>query len=91
MKIYIFVQESNVDGEILFNSTPCSTREIARRLLKEEKDYLLHSGETHYSRFSDNLEEYFEIEETEDTYYINDLTDDYYEDLWIVEKDLVEE
>lgn len=91
MKIYNLVQESSIDGEVFVNSTPCATREIARRLLNEEKEYLLHSGETHYSKFADDLDEYFEVEETEDTYYINDLTDDYYEDLWIVEKDLVEE
>ena len=40
-KIWLVTQESNVDGEILFNVTPCATEEVAKKVfeqLKKEKE-----------------------------------------------------
>ena len=41
MKVYILLQESNVDGEILINVTPCSTIDKAREEMKKEIDTLI--------------------------------------------------
>lgn len=88
-KVFILIQESNCDGEILFNVTPCEDKETARKLMNEEVSRLLNESH-HYSGYCDSeFEESFEIEKTEDSYYINDMTDDYYEDLKIIEKEIV--
>ena len=88
-KVYILLQESNVDGEIYINATPCASLEAARRAMKQEVFTILHES-LHYSGYCDSeFEESFEIEQSEDSYYINDLSDDYYEDLKIIEKDII--
>lgn len=88
-KIFLLIQESNVDGEILINVTPCATIEIARKLMKQEVFTLLNES-IHYSGFSDSkLKGYFIIEETKDYYFIKDKNDDYYEYLKIDEKEIV--
>jgi len=84
-KIFLLIQESNVDGEILINVTPCTTIEIARKLMKQEVFTLLNES-IHYSGFSKG---YFIIEETKDYYFIKDKNDDYYEYLKIDEKEIV--
>ena len=43
-KIWIFLQESNVDGEILINVTPCADLESAKAEMAEEIDTLLSDG-----------------------------------------------
>ena len=88
-KVYIVQQESNVDGELLFNSVPCTTLEAARKILQDEKNTILHESR-HYTGYTkDELEENFYIEESDDRWYINDPCDDYYEDIQIVEKIVV--
>ena len=75
-KVYIVQQESNVDGELIINAVPCTTREAARKVLQEEKNTILHES-LHYSgRTKAELEEDFEIEEGTDRWYINDHCDD---------------
>lgn len=86
MKIWIVNLESNVDGEVMFSAVPCASKEVARRVLKEQKEYILE--ESHH--WSDN-DDYDERIDTKDHFYINDPYDDYYEDYTIEEKELVEE
>jgi hypothetical protein len=86
-KIYIIVQESNVDGEIYIGVTPCKTKKTAKELLKEEKERILNKS-GHFGRKNNTEEDFeaFEVEETETKFYINDPCDDYYEDVYIVER-----
>ena len=87
---YCVQQESNVDGEIIINSVPCATLEAARKVLQDEKDTILQDS-PHYDHYTpEELEEEFEIEEDDDRWYINDPCDDYYEDIKIIEKNIVE-
>lgn len=82
-KIYIVQQESNVDGEILFNVVPCATLEKAKEVMKEEINTLL--NESHFKCFHDR-EDDFILDKTETSFYIEDTCDDYYEDINIYEK-----
>ena len=84
-KIWIVLQESNVDGELIIAATPCESLELAKEVLEEEKEYVLNES-FHYSRMSDEDMKEMEIEETDTRYYINDPYDDYYEDIKIIEK-----
>ena len=84
-KSYLVVQESNVDGEILVNVVPCASLEIAKRVLRDEKNTILKESH-HFSNLSEDDMEYIDMEETDTSFYINDNTDDYYEDIKIVER-----
>ena len=84
-KIYLVQVEDNIDGEIYFDTIPCSTIEIARKSMEEQKEFIRKKSQ-HFNGFSDNGE--YEIEETEDKFYINDPSDDYYIYMWIVEKEI---
>jgi hypothetical protein len=88
-KVYIVQQESNVDGEILFNSVPCTTMDAALGVLKRQVNTILRESHHFSGRTKKELEEDFEIEESSDSYYINDPSDDYYEDIKIIEKVIV--
>lgn len=90
-KIYLMLQESNVDGEILINIVPCSTMEKAKEVLEEEKNTILNESYHFSGRTPEELKEDFYVDEEEDgTYwYINDESDDYYEELKIVEKEVL--
>ena len=88
-RVYIVRQESNVDGEILFHEVPCTSMEVAKSVLAREKSTILHESHHFSGRSKEELEEEFEIEETSDSYYINDPCDDYYEDIRITEKVIV--
>lgn len=89
-KIFIVLQESNVDGELLINAVPCASLKLARKVLKEEKETILNESFHYMGRTKKELKEDFEIEETKNSWYINDPCDDYYEDINIIEKELVE-
>lgn len=88
-KVYIVQQESNVDGELIINAVPCTTRETAKKVLQDEKNTILHESPHYMGRTKKQLEEDFEIEEGDGRWYINDHCDDYYEDIQIVEKVIV--
>lgn len=90
-EIFIVLQESNVDGEIIVNAVPCASLKLARKVLKEEKETILNESPHYMGRTKKQLKEDFEIEETKNRWYINDPCDDYYEDIKIVKKILVEE
>jgi hypothetical protein len=85
-KTYLVIQESNIDGEILINVVPCASLEIAKRVLRDEKDTILEES-YHFSNLSKDDMEYIDMEETDTSFYISD-SDDYYEDIKIVEKDI---
>ena len=88
-KTYIVLQESNVDREIIINAVPCATLEAARKVLQDEKNTILQDS-PHYDHYTpEELEEEFEIEEDDDRWYINDPSDDYYEDIKIIEQVIV--
>lgn len=87
-KIYLVIQESNVDGELFFNAVPCASLEIARKVMQKEKEEIL--KEYRYKGFEECPEDY-QFEEDEDSVYINILDDDYYEDIHIEEKEMVTE
>lgn len=86
-KIYIVVQESNVDGEIFINVTPCKTRKTSRELLKETKETILNES-GHFCKKNNTEDDFkaYEIEEKETKFFILDPCDDYYEDVYIVER-----
>lgn len=86
-KIYLVVQESNVDGELFFNAVPCASLEIARKVMQEEKETILKEG-YRYKDFEECPEDY-QFEEDEDSVYINILYDDYYEEIHIEEKEII--
>lgn len=83
-KVFILIQESNVDGETLVNATPCHTMETAKQLMEQELATLKTNG--HYAECE---EDDLYIEETSDTYFMKDQCDDYYEYFKIEEKEIV--
>lgn len=89
-RVWIVQQESNVDGEIIINSVPCASLEAARKVLQDEKETILNESPHYMGRTKKELEEDFEIEETKNGWYINDPCDDYYEDIKIIEKEVVQ-
>jgi hypothetical protein len=90
MKIYNVIFESNVDGEMMFEAVPCATEEIAKRVLKEQRDLILNES-LHFSNLTDDDMDEMEIVDTDEHFYINDQCDDYYEDYYIEEKDVISE
>ncbi len=89
LKIWLVQQESNVDGEIIVNSVPCGSLETARKVLQDEKNTILNESH-HFSNLSDDDMSDMVIEESDDRFFIDDPSDDYYEDITIIEKELVE-
>jgi hypothetical protein len=86
-KIYIVKQESNVDGELLFNATPCRTLEAAQKVMSDEIRTIM--TESHHFGWCKNLstlEKEYEVEKDDTSFYLNDPSDDYYEDIKIEEK-----
>lgn len=85
-KVWLVTQESKVDGEIMFNVVPCKSQEKARVVMQEEIRTLF--NESHFIAFIDRPDDFI-LEQTEDTYYIEDTCDDYYEDIRIEEKEII--
>lgn len=89
-KTYIVLQESNVDGEIIINAVPCATLETAQKIMSQQVFDIMNDGAGHFSGYCDSdYEEMFEVEKTDTSFYINDPSDDYYEDIKIIEKVIV--
>lgn len=84
-KSYIVLQESNVDGELIINPVPCMSLDAAKRVLADEKRTILRESHHFGGRDLDD----FEVEDEEEHFYINDPSDDYYEDIKIIEKNIV--
>lgn len=84
-KIWLVTQESNVDGQIMFNVVPCISKETAKKVMQDEIRTLL--NESHFISFADRPDDFI-LEQTETSYYIEDTCDDYYEDINIEEKEI---
>lgn len=84
-RIWLVTQESNVDGEILSNVVPCVSKETAKEIMDKEIQTLMNEGHyTDYKKWPND----FILEQTEDSFYIKDTCDDYYEDIRIEEKQI---
>ena len=85
-KIWLVIQESCVDGEILFNATPCATEAAAKRVFEQVKEQVF--THSHFSNYEDD--DYETDADTESEFYIYDPCDNYYENIYIAECELVE-
>ena len=83
-KIWLVTQESNVDGEIMFNAIPCASEETAKKVMKQVKNAIL-SECIHYKEYD---KDDFKVEDDEVHFFIQDLYDDYYEYISIEEKEI---
>ena len=89
MTIYNVILESYVDGDTFVTAVPCISLEVARDILNREVNTILNESR-HYSGIpQDDLDDFFTIERSEDSFFIQDNTDDYYENYRIEEKELV--
>jgi hypothetical protein len=89
-KVYIVLQESNVDGQMVISTTPCANLETAKKTMSQKVFGIINDGAGHFSGYCDSdYDEMFEVENTDTSFYINDPSDDYYEDIKIVEKVIV--
>jgi len=79
--IFNVIWESQVDAEFLVQVYPCDNLKVAQAMMKRFKNEILSNG--HFSQ--SNIDD-FVIEETDNRYFIIDNTDDYYEDIYIIEK-----
>lgn len=77
MDVFLVQQESNVDGDVVFDVTPCKDRETAEKLFNEKIKSIRSEG--HF----DHEDEDFTVSEAEGHYFITDECDDYYEDITI--------
>ena len=91
MKVFLVKQESNCDGEVLFNVTPCKDMETAKKVMEDEVKTLL-TESYHYNGIDiDNADKSgdFTIEHYDERFFISDNCDDYYEEITIEEKEIV--
>ena len=99
IKVFNVIQESNVDGKILINVTPCESFEIAKAVMNKEVNTLLTEETSKYygidldeaERRTNNEDDWdndFNIERDESHIYITCNVDDYYEYIKIEEKEL---
>ena len=88
-KKWIMTQESNVDGEIIFNVLVCENRKIALREMAEEIEWIKNES-NHFAGF-DQKEDEFNIEQSDQDFFITDNSDDYYEKISISEKEIIKE
>ena len=87
--IWIVTQESNVDGEILFNVTPCATEEVAKKVLEQLKKETLSNGYFgDYDKLVGTDEEYEVYDDNDYEFFIEDPCDYYYEHIRIEEKEI---
>ena len=89
MKVFLVKQESNCDGEVLINVTPCKDMETAKKVMEDEVKTLL--TESYNGIDIDNVDENgdFTVERDEERFFIIDNCDDYYEEITIEEKEIV--
>ena len=88
-KKWIMTQESNVDGEIIFNVLVCENKKIALRKMTEEIEWIKNES-NHFAGF-DQKEDEFNIEQSDQGFFITDNSDDYYEKISISEKEIIKE
>ena len=97
-KVFILLQESNCDGEILINTTPCADLETAKREMQAEINTLLCENGKYQGLDLDSIERDqdddnadcdYTLERNETSFYLSCNYDDYYERLIIEEKEVV--
>ena len=92
--IFLVIQESNVDGQILINITPCKDLKTARFIKDKEINTLLNESPKYKGLDLDKVERNgddgdFSLERDDDSFFLNCLYDDYYEKIDIIEKQIV--
>ena len=95
-KIWIVLQESNVDGEIITNVVPCISEETAKAVMDKEIRTLLSSGkykgldldEIERDQNDENADCDFYLERDETSFFLECVYDEYYEKIDILEKEI---
>lgn len=85
MKVFLVKQESNYDGELFFNVTPCKDMETAKKVMEDKVKTVL-TELPHYKGI-DNCD--FTLEYDEERFFIIDNCDVYYEEITIEENEIV--
>jgi len=96
-KIWILLQESNVDGAMFINVTPCADLETAKAEMTKKIDTLLSNGkysgldldEIERDQNDEDADCDYTLERDETSFYLSCNYDDYYEELDIFEKEIV--
>lgn len=83
-KIFIVMWESNVNGVHFFDATPCRTLTSAKEQLKANIGEILGNG--HFMRAD---KEDCTIKKDDNSYFITDETDDFWEHTYIIVKGLI--
>ena len=89
MRIFNLIQESNVDGEIIVNVTPCASVELAQKTMDDEIATLISDCHKYKNLNIDNPSDDFIVERSERHTFIKVVNDDYYEEFRIDEKELI--
>jgi hypothetical protein len=87
--IYVVVQESCVDGDIITNATPCATIEAARKVVSDEIETICKETPVYKGLDIDNPSDKWLVDRSGDTIFIKVECDDYYEYFKIDEKTLI--
>lgn len=95
-KVYIVLQESNCDGQILIEVTPCADLETAKKTMQDEINTLLTESNKYSGLDLDEIEKEQEdgdcdytLERNDTSFYLSCNYDDYYEHISIMEKEIV--
>lgn len=97
-KVYIVLQESNVDGERLINVTPCADLHSAKAVMDEEIRTLLTESHKYQGLDLDEIERLqndedadcgYYLERDETSFYLEITCDDYFEKIDIIEKPIM--
>lgn len=86
-KVWVVTQESNVNGEILFNTLVCDSVKAALAEMQREIEWI--KNESFHFRNFDERGDDFEVEQSEHRFFINDDTDDYYEEIMVKETEII--
>ena len=82
-KIYIVTEETNVDGEILFNCIPCKTFEAAKAVMEEIIDMI--NFDSHFEGFKEDIKD-FTLKQDKKSFSIIDSCNGYWEEISITER-----
>lgn len=85
-KVYALTQESNIDGEIYFCVNLFYSYEDAKKAMDEEIDWIVNESHHFKSDSLEQMKEDFYVEYNDYRFFVDDESDDYYEQLKIEEK-----
>ena len=89
MKVYVVVQESCVDGDIITNATPCATIEAARKVIADEIETICKESPAYKGLDIGNPSDKWLVDFSGGNIFIKVECDDYYEYFKIDEKVLI--